>query len=78
MANCALTCKLLSANMLQSPKVIALEDFIFEIKGISETDPCFQSVSNNFEQKLLSICKHSLVENAICFDLGVNIGVKSL
>lgn len=46
--------------------------------GISEDDPYFSNLSDNFEPEFTLLCEYLLHEDSICLDIGANIGVKSL
>lgn len=48
------------------------------IHGLSEVDPYFRSISEGFERNFGAICEHVVEPDAVCVDVGANIGVKSL
>jgi FkbM family methyltransferase len=59
-------------------KSIKLVGISRQLEGISDTDPYFSGIGNNFEAAFIDLCKRSLAPDAICLDIGTNIGVTAL
>jgi FkbM family methyltransferase len=48
------------------------------MRGISEHDPYFRSLTDDAEMEFVDICRRCIPANAVCLDIGANIGVKAL
>jgi FkbM family methyltransferase len=48
------------------------------IHGISEDDPYFRYLADDTEMEFVNICRRCIPLDAVCFDIGANIGVKAL
>lgn len=59
-------------------KVVRLGRHRFILHGLSEDDAYFQSIGNNYEPEFQAFCHQFIDEDAICIDIGANIGVKAL
>lgn len=59
-------------------KSVRLDEYRFAVSGLSENDPYFKSIGNNFEPEFQAFCRSFIREDAICIDIGANIGLKSL
>jgi FkbM family methyltransferase len=59
-------------------KDIKLDKYRFSLRGLSEGDPYFDSLRNNFEPEFQAFCRRFIPEDAVCVDIGANIGVKTL
>ena len=59
-------------------KHVRLGSTIFEIAGVSPTDPYFLSLGEDFEPEFQRICESHVMEDYVCADVGANIGIKSL
>jgi FkbM family methyltransferase len=64
---------------MSSPvKSVRIGSQLFEIAGISSTDPYFDSIGGGFEPEFDHICNDFVRDDYVCVDLGANIGMKSL
>ena len=59
-------------------KAVKLERYKFVIHGLSEEDYYFDNVRDNFEPQFQMFCQQFVSEDAVCVDVGANIGIKSL
>jgi FkbM family methyltransferase len=50
----------------------------FDISGLSEGDPYFASVTDDFEPEFETLCNELIHDDYICVDIGANLGLKSL
>jgi FkbM family methyltransferase len=64
---------------MSSPiKSVRIGSQLFDITGISSTDPYFASIGDEFEAAFNHICNDFVRDDYVCVDLGANIGMKSL
>jgi hypothetical protein len=47
-------------------------------EGISEEDPYFRRLSDDMEAEFVEVCRRCIPPDAVCFDIGANIGVTTL
>jgi FkbM family methyltransferase len=59
-------------------KKIQIADKIYPIAGLSETDPYFSAITDDFEPDFHEFCRNFLQIDDVCLDIGANIGMKSL
>lgn len=65
--------------MMEFPsKTITIDGRQYSFFGLSEDDPYFQLLADDFESEFGVICKHILHNDSVCMDIGANIGVKSM
>jgi len=59
-------------------KKVQIADKTFTIAGLSESDPYFGAITDNFEPDFHEFCQCFLQKDDVCLDIGANIGMKSL
>ena len=59
-------------------KKIRIDGKIRTIAGVSKEDPYFKSLNNECEPEFIRFCHRYIQDNYFCFDIGANIGVKTL
>ena len=50
----------------------------FNITGISDSDPYFIEIIDNFEPEFMRFCRDFMREDDVCIDIGANLGLKTL
>jgi FkbM family methyltransferase len=63
---------------LKPSKVVQLGRHRLILHGVSEDDAYFKQISDNYEPEFQAFCQQFVDEDAVCIDIGANIGVKSL
>lgn len=64
--------------MVFPKRVISLDGYRFTLHGLAESDPYFAGLNDNPDPEFLELCRQLVAEDAVCIDIGANIGVKSL
>lgn len=59
-------------------RVVRLGRYAFTIRGISADDVYFKSLRDGFEPEFQAFCHQFIDEDAVCLDIGANIGLKTL
>jgi FkbM family methyltransferase len=59
-------------------KTVRMGGRTYQISGLSETDPYFVSIEDQFEERFLSFCREHLADDAVCLDIGANIGLTAI
>jgi FkbM family methyltransferase len=59
-------------------KSVRIGSQLFDIAGVSSTDPYFAAIGGEFEVEFNHICNDFVRDDYVCVDLGANIGMKSL
>ena len=59
-------------------KTVRLGRYAFAIRGISADDVYFRSVHDDFEPEFQAFCHQFIDDDAVCIDIGANIGLKTL
>jgi FkbM family methyltransferase len=59
-------------------KTVRLGRHRFLMHGVSNEDPYFQLIGDDFEPEFQSLCQQFVDDDAICVDIGANIGLKTL
>ena len=59
-------------------KAVRLGRYAFTIRGISAEDVYFKSVHDDFEPEFQAFCQQFVNDDAVCVDIGANIGLKTL
>jgi FkbM family methyltransferase len=61
-----------------SSRSVRLGRYAFTVRGISADDVYFKSVQDDFEPEFQAFCQQFIDDDAICIDIGANIGLKAL
>ena len=59
-------------------KPIILDNYKFELHGISTDDAYWNNIHDNFEPEFQRLCRQLIQPDYVCLDIGANIGVKTL
>jgi FkbM family methyltransferase len=59
-------------------RTLRLGPYAFTVRGVSPDDVYFKSLRDDYEPEFLDYCYQFVDEDAICLDIGANIGVKTL
>ena len=59
-------------------KRIQLGRYAFMVDGVSADDVYFKSLRNDFEPEFQAFCQQFVDDDAVCLDIGANIGLKTL
>jgi len=65
--------------MMPDPvKHVEINNKLRRIRGVSADDPYFTGLYNGFEDQFASLCRRYVPPDAVCVDIGANIGITSL
>jgi FkbM family methyltransferase len=59
-------------------KPITMDSYTFQLHGIASHDTYWEGVHNDFEPEFQRLCRRLVMPDYVCFDIGANIGVKTL
>lgn len=62
----------------RTSRTIRLGRYAFTVRGVSADDVYFRSLRDDFEPEFQAFCRQFLDDDAICIDIGANIGLKTL
>lgn len=61
-----------------SSRTLRLGRYAFTVTGISTDDVYFKSLGDDFEPEFHAFCQQFIDDDAVCIDVGANIGLKTL
>jgi FkbM family methyltransferase len=66
------------ASAAAGSKLVQLGPHRFLLRGLSENEFYFKHLHDNFEPDFQAFCQQFVDDDAVCIDIGANIGVKTL
>jgi len=59
-------------------RTVRIGDRRFQLTGLDQNDPYFASIGDGYEEAFTTFCRRHLADDAVCLDIGANIGVKTM